>query len=102
MARDHIIDQSRFEILGAYFSPVSDSYNKSGLAQSVHRINMCELAVENSSWLMVDRWEPLQSQYVRTAKVLDHFDDELNGKGGGLLLEDGESRRQIHASPMSS
>lgn len=28
---------------------------------------------------MVDAWESLQDEYQRTAVVLDHFDDEING-----------------------
>ena len=52
---------------------------------------MCELAVENtSSWLMVDAWESLQPGYTRTADVLDHFNEEMNGDGG-VLLADGKS-----------
>lgn len=52
---------------------------------------MCELAVENtSSWLMVDAWESLQSEYTRTADVLDHFDQEINADGG-IVLSDGAS-----------
>jgi nicotinamide mononucleotide adenylyltransferase len=27
---------------------------------------------------MVDNWESSQSKYMRTALVLDHFDEELN------------------------
>lgn len=41
---------------------------------------MCELAVEKTStWLMVDAWESLQDEYQRTAVVLDHFENEING-----------------------
>jgi nicotinamide mononucleotide adenylyltransferase len=44
---------------------------------------MCELAVEHTStWLMVDPWEAGQPEYQRTAVVLDHFDEMLNGKDG--------------------
>jgi nicotinamide mononucleotide adenylyltransferase len=39
---------------------------------------MCELAVnEASNWLMVDPWEALQSEYMPTAQVLDHFQHEI-------------------------
>ncbi|KAJ2517538.1 Nicotinamide/nicotinic acid mononucleotide adenylyltransferase 1 [Coemansia sp. RSA 1939] len=77
-----------------YFSPVSDYYQKEGLAPAVHRVRMCELATETSStWLMVDSWEALQPSYQRTAVVLDHFDEELNGNMGGMVLPDGETRK---------
>jgi nicotinamide mononucleotide adenylyltransferase len=59
---------------------------------------MCELAVEHTStWLMVDPWEAGQPEYKRTAVVLDHFNDMLNGEGegrvGGLLMSDGKRRK---------
>lgn len=47
---------------------------------------MCELAVESTStWLMVDPWEAGQESYQRTAVVLQHFEEELNGgEEGGV------------------
>lgn len=92
MARDFILENTNFEILGGYFSPVSDFYQKQGLAEAKHRVRMCELAVERSSaWLMVDDWESLQTSYQRTAIVLDHFQQELNGLEGegGIRLQNG-------------
>ncbi|KAJ2704352.1 Nicotinamide/nicotinic acid mononucleotide adenylyltransferase 1 [Coemansia sp. IMI 203386] len=95
MAADYFTSHSKYELIGGYFSPVSDYYQKEGLAPAHHRVKMCELATETSStWLMVDSWEALQPSYQRTAVVLDHFDDELNGNLGGMLLPDG-SRRKI-------
>jgi nicotinamide mononucleotide adenylyltransferase len=90
MAKDYIIDQDKFEILGGYFSPVSDGYGKKGLAYWKHRVNMCDLAVKDNSWVMVDSWEPSQQSYVRTAAVLDHFDQELNQNYGGVLVNGGK------------
>jgi len=95
MARDHILDEKEFELIGGYFSPVSDAYNKPGLASAPHRVKMCLLATDGESpfdksdWLMVDEWEARQSEFQRTAKVLDHFDEHLN-KFGGILLSTGE------------
>lgn len=55
---------------------------------------MCELAVENTStWLMVDPWEAGQPEYQRTAVVLEHFEDMLNGKGGGVTMANGQRRK---------
>ncbi|KAJ2779817.1 Nicotinamide/nicotinic acid mononucleotide adenylyltransferase 1 [Coemansia interrupta] len=95
MAADYFINHPKYELIGGYFSPVSDYYQKEGLAPAHHRVKMCELATETSStWLMVDSWEALQPSYQRTAVVLDHFNDELNGNMGGMTLPDG-SRRKI-------
>lgn len=54
---------------------------------------MCELAVETTStWLMVDPWEAGQGSYQRTAIVLQHFDEMLNGEGG-IVGKDGRTRK---------
>lgn len=48
----------------------------------------------SSNWLMVDAWESLQDEYQRTAVVLDHFHEELNGPRGerGITLRNGTRR----------
>lgn len=54
---------------------------------------MCQLAVDKTSdWLMVDPWEPTQKQYIPTAKVLDHFDKEINEIRGGIDTGDGTKK----------
>jgi nicotinamide mononucleotide adenylyltransferase len=78
MARDRIKDSTRFYVVGGYFSPTSDAYNKIGLARWQHRICMCELATEESDWIMVDPWEASQFEWQRTVLVLDHFNYQLN------------------------
>ncbi|KAJ2550635.1 Nicotinamide/nicotinic acid mononucleotide adenylyltransferase 1 [Coemansia sp. RSA 1878] len=94
MAADYFNGHQKYELIGGYFSPVSDYYQKEGLAPAHHRVQMCELATETSStWLMVDSWEALQHSYQRTAVVIDHFDDELNNNMGGLTLPDGSTRK---------
>ncbi|CAK7896970.1 nicotinamide/nicotinic acid mononucleotide adenylyltransferase 2 [[Candida] anglica] len=93
MALDTITEQTRFEVIGGYYSPVSSNYKKQGLAPAHHRVRMCELACERtSSWLMVDAWESLQPKYTRTALVLDHFNEEININGGGIMTASGEKR----------
>jgi nicotinic acid mononucleotide adenylyltransferase len=72
----------------------SSYYKKAGLAPAIHRVRMCELAVEHTStWLMVDPWEAGQPEYTRTAVVLEHFNEMLNVEGGGLTMSDGKRRR---------
>ncbi|KAF5321227.1 hypothetical protein D9619_001675 [Psilocybe cf. subviscida] len=93
MAKDYVRQNTDFEILGGYLSPVSDMYKKPGLLSALHRVNMCTLAAEDSdTWMMVDSWEAFQS-YQRTAIVLDHFDYEINTVLGGVHTEDGEHRQ---------
>src|SRR5271168_940122 len=68
MAADSVVESAQYEIMGGYFSPVSDSYLKPGLVAGHHRVQMCELACERTSnWLMVDAWEVLQPDYTPTA-----------------------------------
>jgi len=92
MAKDFVRQNTDFEIIGGYLSPVSDMYKKPGLLNAHHRVGMCTLAAEQtSSWLMIDSWEAFQN-YQRTAVVLDHFDYEVNTVLGGVQTEDGEHR----------
>ncbi|KAI0317177.1 hypothetical protein OF83DRAFT_1164033 [Amylostereum chailletii] len=92
MAKDYVRQNTDFEIVGGYMSPVSDQYKKPGLLSANHRVNMCTLATEQTStWLMVDPWEAFQS-YQRTAVVLDHFEHEINDVLGGVTTPSGEQR----------
>ncbi|KAJ7287184.1 hypothetical protein C8J57DRAFT_578985 [Mycena rebaudengoi] len=92
MAKDYVRQNTEFEIVGGYLSPVSDKYKKPGLLSAQHRMNMCTLGAEDTSnWLMVDPWEAFQD-YQRTAVVLDHFDYHINTVLGGAQTEDGEHR----------
>lgn len=76
--------------MGGYLSVVSDAYKKRGLAPARHRIRMCDLATENASkWLMVDPWEGESPTYIPTARVLDHFNYEINHVMGGIECDDG-------------
>lgn len=98
MARDHARLNTSCEVVGGYMSFVNDAYKKAGLAPAVHRYNMCRLACRKTSdWLMVDAWEARQKVYVPTARVLDHFEQELNGKNKGVEVSGGKEgeRRPI-------
>ncbi|KAL2174549.1 uncharacterized protein P884DRAFT_249649 [Thermothelomyces heterothallicus CBS 202.75] len=99
MASDFVRFNTDFEVCGGYLSPVSDAYKKVGLAPGVHRVNMCARAVEQSSWLMVDPYETVncdekgEPRYVPTAKVLRHFDYEINEVLGGIEGTDGQRKK---------
>ncbi|KAK7534998.1 uncharacterized protein J3D65DRAFT_432185 [Phyllosticta citribraziliensis] len=93
MALDWARYNTEFEVVGGYVSPVGDAYKKAGLAEARHRVRMCELAVEDSSWIAVDKWEPLRKEYQPTAVVLDHFDHELNEVRGGIEDYTGQKRK---------
>ncbi|CAK1355138.1 unnamed protein product [Cercospora beticola] len=95
MAADYARFNTNFEVVGAYLSCVGDAYKKTGLVKAEHRINMCTLAVQQSSWISVDPWEALHSEYLETAKVLDHFDHEINEVIGGVETPVGKKRCRI-------
>ncbi|KAK6352532.1 hypothetical protein TWF730_009356 [Orbilia blumenaviensis] len=93
MASDYCKLDTDFEVMGGYLSAVSDAYKKQGLAPAKHRVHMCQVACEQtSSWLQVDTWEPFCPEYLPTAKVLDHFDHELNTVRGGAKIVDSEGK----------
>lgn len=92
MCKDWVRSHSNYEIVGAYLSPVADAYKKSGLTSANHRIKMCQLAANESSWIMVDDWEAAKREYTRTAFVLDHFEEEINQKHGGIRTLSGSSK----------
>ncbi|KAF4549796.1 Nicotinamide/nicotinic acid mononucleotide adenylyltransferase-like protein [Elsinoe fawcettii] len=95
MAADYARFNTNFEVCGAYLSAVGDAYKKTGLVRAEHRINMCNLAVEQSSWISVDPWEALHEEYLETAKVLDHFDHEINIVRGGIETPNGPKKARI-------
>ena len=94
MAADYARFNTQFEVVGAYLSCVGDAYKKSGLVKAEHRVNMCSLAVAQSSWISMDPWEALHAEYLETAKVLDHFNYEINEVLGGV--ETGEGKKKCH------
>lgn len=67
-ARDTLLDSDVF-VTGAYISPTSDTYKKTGLAPAKHRLAMCRLAVESIPWVTVDQWEASANRFVRTHEV---------------------------------
>lgn len=94
MAADSVNESTNYEIMGGFFSPVSDAYLKPGLVAGRHRVRMCELACERTSnWMSVDAWEALQPDYMPTAQVLDHFEEEINVKRGGVRTSKGDLRK---------
>lgn len=95
MAADYARFNSHFEVVGAYLSAVGDAYKKSGLVKAEHRINMCNMATQQSSWISVDPWEALHAEYLETAKVLDHFEHEINEVLGGVETPSGRKKCRI-------
>ncbi|MBN3301465.1 NMNA1 adenylyltransferase, partial [Amia calva] len=77
LARDHLQHSGNYKVVKGIISPVGDSYKKKGLIEAHHRIAMATLATESSDWLKVDPWEGEQAEWVETAKVIRHHQEEL-------------------------
>jgi nicotinamide mononucleotide adenylyltransferase len=77
LAKDYFSISSTYELIGGYLSPVNDQYIKEGLINSIHRVKMCELALESSSWIMTDSWESQQTHWQSTRSVLEHAQSEI-------------------------
>nr|XP_024370462.1 uncharacterized protein LOC112279923 isoform X2 [Physcomitrium patens]PNR57563.1 hypothetical protein PHYPA_004557 [Physcomitrium patens] len=77
LGRDALIAEG-YHVLGGYMSPVNDLYQKKGLAPAEHRIRMCELAVADSPFIMVDSWEAKQNTFQRTLTVMARIDTVVN------------------------
>ena len=65
-ARDHLNSLNTYHILGGYISPTHDVgiQRKLSITPTTwqHRLQMCRLAVQDSSWIMVDDWQISQEQ----------------------------------------
>lgn len=88
------VEDTHFEVVGMYLSPVSDAYKKPSLVRAKHRVDMCALAAQGTE-IMIDPWETLRLNqagepfYTRTVDVLQHFDYEINDAVGGIEAVDG-------------
>eukprot|EP00177_Eucheuma_denticulatum_P006364 GFKZ01011601.1.p1 GENE.GFKZ01011601.1~~GFKZ01011601.1.p1 ORF type:complete len:246 (+),score=13.27 GFKZ01011601.1:104-841(+) len=69
LARDHFTRHGR-HVLGGFISPVADAYNKPDLVPANHRLEMVSLALSDSNWIALDRWEADHGRFVRTYKVM--------------------------------
>ena len=70
-------------VLGGYICPDHDQYVKSKIRSksftAAERLELCELAVEDSDWLMVDRWAGIYaSSAVGFTTIVDHIDKMVN------------------------
>ncbi|XP_078245349.1 nicotinamide/nicotinic acid mononucleotide adenylyltransferase 3 isoform X4 [Pogona vitticeps] len=70
LARDHLHQTGKYQVVGGIISPVNDNYGKQGLVTAKHRIAMARLAVETSEWIRVDPWESEQRHWSETITIL--------------------------------
>ena len=76
LAKDHFRERLPLStVLGGVISPVHDSYQKSSLISSQHRLSLARLAAQHSDWVSVSDWEVRQEGWSRTRLVLDSYRD---------------------------
>ncbi|EOA94967.1 Nicotinamide mononucleotide adenylyltransferase 3, partial [Anas platyrhynchos] len=76
LARDHLHQTGRYQVIEGIMSPVNDDYRKKGLVPARHRVAMAKLALETSDWIRVDPWESEQETWTETVTVLRHHYNE--------------------------
>ncbi|XP_075426253.1 nicotinamide/nicotinic acid mononucleotide adenylyltransferase 3 isoform X2 [Ascaphus truei] len=77
LARDHLHETGKYQVVEGIISPVNDKYGKKGLVSAKHRVAMAQLSVTTSNWIRVDSWEAEQDQWTETVNVLRHHYKEL-------------------------
>lgn len=70
-------------VLGGYLSPSHDAYVGSKLRDEAlsarHRLWLCELATQDSDWIMADGWEALEVKYpVNFTDVIIHLEQYIS------------------------
>lgn len=96
VARDHLHQTGKYQVVEGIVSPVNDSYGKKDLVASHHRVAMARLALQTSDWIRVDPWESEQAQWTETVKVLRHHHSEL--LKSSAQTEDPDPRKTPSAS----
>ncbi|KAF2074893.1 hypothetical protein CYY_003812 [Polysphondylium violaceum] len=88
IARDKMNQTGKYQVIGAYLSPVGDAYKKATLIPAKHRIEMLELGLQDSDWMMMDIWESNNPEFTPTRIVMDHIKDQV----GKYLLQNNIDR----------
>ena len=79
-----------FAVVGGYISPSHDGYipkvyKGNRFLKIAHRLALCELAVHESNWLMVDSWEARYNKIpLLYPKVIQHLEKYLDTHLGKL------------------
>ncbi|KAH9297663.1 hypothetical protein KI387_029345, partial [Taxus chinensis] len=75
LARDALIGEGH-HVLGGYMSPINDLQGKTG-TPAEHRVKMCQLAVTDSPFVMVDPWEAMQTFPQKAFSVLSRVEKTI-------------------------
>jgi nicotinamide mononucleotide adenylyltransferase len=79
-AKDHLRSRFGCDVVEGIISPVADQFGKPDLIRAEHRLRMCELASQSSTWIRADGWECRQREWNYTLNILKHHHAELKQK----------------------
>ncbi|CAF3562726.1 unnamed protein product [Rotaria socialis] len=81
LTREHLNSLDIYHVTGGYVSPTHDAGIERKLSVLPttwqHRLEMCRLAVEDSSWIMVDGWQIAQEKNQGAQQAKQHLNDFL-------------------------
>ncbi|CAF0772213.1 unnamed protein product [Rotaria sp. Silwood1] len=81
LAREHLNSLNIYHVIGGYISPAHDAgiLRKLSVLYTTwqNRLDMCRLAVHNSSWIMVDEWQISQEKNYGAQQSKQHLSDFL-------------------------
>ena len=81
LAREHLTSLDPYHVVGGYISPTHDAGIERKLSTLYttwqHRLEMCRLAVHDSSWIMVDGWQISQEKNQGAQQSKQHLTDIL-------------------------
>lgn len=81
LAREHLDSLGTYHIVGGYVSPTHDAgiIRKVGTPPTTwqHRLEMCRLAVEDTTWIMIDGWQIAQEKNHGAQVSKQHLCDFL-------------------------
>jgi nicotinamide mononucleotide adenylyltransferase len=81
LSREHLNSLNIYHVIGGYISPTHDASIQRKLSDIPitwqNRLEMCRLAVQDSSWIMVDEWQISQEKNHGAQQSKQHLNDYL-------------------------
>ena len=82
LAREHLNSLNIYHVVGGYISPTHDAgiHRKSSILSMTwqQRLEMCRLAVHDSTWIMIDAWQISQEKNHGARQSKQHLSDFLH------------------------
>jgi len=117
-AKQHLEEnyKGKYDVIAGYLSPSHDNYVHRKLGDDwipiEHRFEMCELALQYSSWISLSRWEGMEERFSYIDSVLNVHDKVFKHyfphhriqvmfvAGADLAMKSGGLGQGIHSFPV--